>query len=159
MQRCIQQAISPNGVVLPPFWGCVMNMVERLFRAIIPFLFLVLFDSSMAYAQFCDSSSGLLQMPTAEMQDDGTVMITNNFLNRHAISPRGWGYDTFQYGLYVSLWERVEIGYVCTIFNDHWKNRQSREGVWMINQDRHFTGRVLLFREGDFGISWVPHQR
>lgn len=116
----------------------------------------LLLITTTSRAQFCDSSSGLLQMPTAEMQDDGTFMITNNWLNKHALPTSGWGYSTFQYGIYVSFWGRMEIGYVCTIFNDHWKNKQSREGVWMINQDRHFTGRVMLVQENEFGWNWVP---
>lgn len=110
----------------------------------------------ISYGQFADCSTGLLQMPTAEMQDDGTFMITNNFLNKHALPTSGWGYNTFQYGIYVSFWERLEIGYVCTIFNDYWKGKQSREGVWMINQDRHFVGRICLLKEGEFGLSWMP---
>lgn len=106
-------------------------------------------------AQFTDCSTGLLQMPTADMQDDGTFMITNNYVNQHMLSWK-WGYDTFQYGIYVSFWKRIEIGYVCTIFNDYWKGSQTRKGVWMINQDRHFVGRVCLLREGDFGLKWMP---
>lgn len=110
----------------------------------------------ISYGQFADCSTGLLQMPTAEMQDDGTFMLTNNFLNKHALASSEWDYNTFQYGVYVSFWGRVEIGYVCTLFNDYWKGRQTRKGVWMINQDRHFTGRVMLIRENEFGWNWVP---
>ena len=73
--------------------------------------------SVVTYGQFADCSTGLLQAPTAEMQPDGTFMITNNFLNRHSLPSSGWDYNTFQYGIYVSFWERIEIGYVCTIFN------------------------------------------
>lgn len=116
---------------------------------------ILLFASMTARAQFTDCSTGLLQMPTAEMQDDGTFMITNNYVNQHSLTPR-WGYDTFQYGICLSLWGRLEMGYVCTICNDHWKGKQTREGVWMINQDRHFTGRVCLLREEEFGLKWVP---
>ena len=111
-----------------------------------------------ARAQFTDCSTGLLQMPTADMQADGTVMITNNYLNKNALPKSGWNYDTFQYGIYVSFWNRVEIGYVCTIFNGKWDprpNKTYRQEI-MRNQDRHFTGRVALLREGDFGVSWLP---
>ena len=132
-----------------------MPFMSRFFRRLSLLLALSLCGAGVARAQFTDASTGLLQMPTAEMQQDGTFMITNNYLNKHAVSPRGWGYNTFQYGFAVSFWERIEIGYVCTIFNDHWKGRQSRSGVWMVNQDRHFTGRVLLLREGD-GFDWMP---
>lgn len=116
---------------------------------------LLLMGGAPVRAQFTDGSTGLLQMPTADMQDDGTFMITNNFLNQHATSTN-WSYDTFQYGIYVSFWGRVEIGYVCTLLNDYWKGRQTRKDVWMINQDRHFVGRVCLLRENEFGLKWMP---
>lgn len=122
---------------------------------VIAFLLMTVFTCR---AQFADCSTGLLQMPTADMQDDGTFMITNNFLNQHSISPRGWDYDTFQYGIYVSFWKRIEIGYVCTIFNGAWSpkpNKTWREEI-MRNQDRHFVGRVCLLQEGEFGKSWIP---
>jgi hypothetical protein len=112
-----------------------------------------------AHAQFADCSTGLLQMPTAEMQEDGTFMITNNFLNKHATATK-WNYHTFQYGFAVSFWGRVELGYVCTIFNGAWDPRPDEEKgrYWTImrNQDRHFTGRVRLLREGEFGLDWMP---
>ena len=88
-------------------------------------------------------------MPTAEMQEDGTFMITNNFLNKHATAQK-WNYHTFQYGFAVSFWGRVELGYVCTIFNGAWDPRPDKEKTErqriMRNQDRHFTGRVRLLR-------------
>ena len=134
-----------------------MRMLNRLrYLGAALFVAALMLCSSPVRAQFCDSGTGLLQMPTADMQDDGTFMITNNFLNKNALSPRGWGYDTFQYGICVSFWRRIEVGYVCTLFNDYWKGTQSRKGVWMINQDRHFIGRILLLREGEFGLKWMP---
>ena len=108
-------------------------------------------------AQFADCSTGLLQMPTADMQDDGTFMITNNFLNQHSTAAT-WNYDTFQYGFYVSFWGRMEVGYVCTIFNGAWdpdSNKSYRREI-IRNQDRHFVGRVCLLREGEFGLKWMP---
>ena len=111
-------------------------------------------------AQFADCSTGLLQMPTAEMQEDGTFMITNNFLNKHSLPTSGWNYNTFQYGVAVSFWGRVELGYVCTIFNGKWDPRPEEEKTErqriIINQDRHFSGRLCLLREGEFGFGWMP---
>ncbi len=130
----------------------------KTFKTIVKPLLVIVFalaSMSAAHAQFANCGTGLLQMPTADMQDDGTFMITNIFLNQHSTSTR-WNYDTFQYGFYVSFWGRMEIGYVCTIFNDYWQGSQSREGVWMINQDRHFTGRIRLLKEGEFGLKWMP---
>ena len=113
-----------------------------------------------AHAQFADCSTGLLQMPTAEMQEDGTFMITNNFLNKHSLATGEWNYNTFQYGVTVSFWGRVEMGYICTIINGKWdptpEDQKSYRQKIIRNQDRHFTGRVCLLREGDFGWDWLP---
>ena len=129
-----------------------------LLKKIIPAIAILLMTALPSRAQFADCSTGLLQMPTADMQDDGTFMITNNFLNQHALPTSGWNYDTFQYGIYVSFWGRLEIGYVCTIFNGAWDPRPDK--TWrqsiMRNQDRHFTGRVRLLKEGEFGLKWMP---
>lgn len=121
---------------------------------------LALLSAAPVRAQFTDGSTGLLQMPTAEMQADGTFMITNNFLNKHSLPTSGWCYNTFQYGICVSFWGRMEIGYVCTIFNGAWDPRPDEEKgrYWTImrNQDRHFTGRIMLIRENELGWDWVP---
>ena len=116
------------------------------------------FTGFCARAQFADCSTGLLQMPTAEIQEDGTFMITNNFLNKHSLSTGGWGYNTFQYGFYISFWKRMEIGYVCTIFNGAWDPRPNKSERQRIirNQDRHFTGRICLLHEGEFDLDWMP---
>ena len=131
-----------------------------MFRKTLLVIIVVLTSSYISRAQFADCSTGLLQMPTAEMQEDGTFFITNNFLNKHSLATSGWNYNTFQYGVAVSFWGRVELGYVCTIFNGAWDPRSEEETSHrykiMKNQDRHFTGRVCLLREGDFGLDWMP---
>ena len=124
-------------------------------RAVLIFL-LTCLSGWVARAQFADSSTGLLQMPTAEMQPDGTFMITNNYLNKHSLSSSGWGYDTFQYGLAITFWSRLELGYVCTIFDGKRKPNPSWRDKVMFNQDRHFTGRFQLLKEGEFGLKWMP---
>lgn len=112
--------------------------------------------AALAHAQFTDSSSGLLQMPTAEIEREGTFMITNNYLNRHSLSPVGWGYDTFAYGFNIAFWSRLEVGYVCTIFDGKRKPNPSDRDMIMFNQDRHFTGKFQILKEGEFGLKWMP---
>lgn len=135
-----------------------MKTIKTIVKPFLVIVF-VLASTGVARAQFTDCSTGLLQMPTADMQDDGTFMITNNFLNQHATASV-WNYDTFQYGFSVSFWGRLEVGYVCTIFNGAWDPRPAEEKgeYWTImrNQDRHFTGRIRLLREGEFGLNWIP---
>lgn len=135
-----------------------MRLLNKSYWLFVLAVMLFLVCAAPAQAQFTDSSTGLLQMPTAEMQDDGTFMITNNFINQHSLPTSGWNYNTFQYGFAVSFWGRIEVGYVCTIFNGAWDpnpNKTWREEI-MRNQDRHFTGRVRLLKEGEFGLNWMP---
>lgn len=109
--------------------------------------------------QFLDAASGLLQAPSAEMGEAGTVMFTANFLNQHA-TPPAWGYDTFNYGISIVFLPRLEIGYVPTLLhqeNHPYTNQNGKvEYYTLINQDQHFYVKVQLFREGEFGKSWVP---
>ena len=117
---------------------------------------LMLLFCSVARGQFWDSSTGLLQCPSAEMNRDGTFMITNNFVNKHSISDWYWGYHTFEYGFNITLWSRLEIGYVCVILDGKRKPNPTERDLIMINQDRHFTAKALILREGEFGVSWLP---
>ena len=110
-------------------------------------------------AQFLDATSGLLHMPSAEMGPAGTVMLTCNYLNRHA-TPPGWTYNTFNYGLSIVLLPRIEVGYVPTfIYQENFPgiNKAGEvEIVTLINQDRHFYAKIQLLQEGEFGQSWIP---
>ena len=117
---------------------------------------LMLLASFVSRGQFWDSSTGLLQSPSAEMNREGTFMITNNFMNKHSISEWYWGYHTFEYGFNINLWSRLEIGYVCVILDGKRKSNPTERDLIMFNQDRHFTAKVLLLREGEFGLSWMP---
>lgn len=111
-----------------------------------------------ARAQFLDSTTGLLQMPTAVMNREGTFMITTNYLNQHTLSPRNWNYNTFGYGFNVALWDRVEVAYTCVLMHGtSYYDTQPDVPVHWVNQDRHLSGKVLLLRDGEFGLSWMPN--
>lgn len=127
--------------------------MKKLYTIII----VLLASLSVADAQFLDGSSGLLQMPSAKMERDGTFMITNNYINKHSLPSSGWGYDTFGYALNVTFWSRMEVGYVCTIFDGKRRPNPSDRDLIMFNQDRHFTGKLLLLKDGDFGLEWLPN--
>lgn len=109
-----------------------------------------------AHAQFLDSTTGLLQMPTAVMNREGTFMITTNYLNQHTNSTF-WDYNSFGYGIDVALWNRVELAYVCTLMHGiSYYDTQPDVPVHWVNQDRHLSGKLLLVRDGEFGLSWIP---
>ena len=115
--------------------------------------------SFSAGAQFTDCSSGLLQMPSADMQEECTLMVTTNFLNKHMLPTDGWNYNTIGYGFDITFWSRLEITYSMTVFNGRWRPEDpstltERERI-ILNQDRHFNVKVQILKEGDFA-SWVP---
>lgn len=117
---------------------------------------LLLLSAISSRAQFLDSTTGLLQMPTAVMNREGTFMITTNYLNQHTNSTF-WGYNTFGYGLDVALWNRVELAYVCTLMHGtSYYITQPDVPVHWVNQDRHFSAKLLLLKEGDLGLEWLP---
>lgn len=78
--------------------------------------------------QFFDCSSGLLQTPTAEMNQSGTFMFTTNYLNKHTLpSSIYWDYNTFNYGINITFWSRLEIGYVMTLIDGSKKQGEVSE--------------------------------
>lgn len=113
-----------------------------------------------ARAQFTDSGTGLLSVPSAYMNQAGTFTITNNFLNEHYLPKAGWDYSTFSYGFGITFWSRLEVNYVCTLFWGDWSpHAQGPNGTYrekiMKNQDRHFSAKVLALKEGEIW-KWTP---
>ncbi len=107
--------------------------------------------------QFMDCASGLLQMPSAEMNQSGTFMITNNFMDSHTVPSEAWGYNTFGYGFDITFLKRLEVYYTCVLFDGKRKPNANERDKIMFNQDRHLGAKVLLLRAGDFGKSWFPN--
>jgi len=107
------------------------------------------------HSQTTTGVTGLLHMPNAEMQNDGTVMIGGNFLNKNNLpSDSWWGHDTYNYFINITFFSRVEISYICTLVkgknNGYWP-----ESTWgkFTNQDRHFAARFQAVKEGE----WWKH--
>lgn len=134
----------------------------RIFSLRLSLILCLLCLAVSSRAQYIDSMKGLLQMPSAEMEKEGTVMITNNFLSKWYLenpvqNEFYWGYNTFGYGFNITFWSRLEVGYICTIFNGDWSPyAASYRAKIMMNQDRHFAARGQLIRENDFGMKWLP---
>lgn len=109
--------------------------------------------------QFLDAASGLLQAPSAEMGEAGTVMFTANFLNQHA-TPPAWSYHTYNHGLSIVILPRLEIGFVPTYIYKENHPVMNEDGeleyLTLNNQDRRFYIKIQLLKEGDFGKAWIP---
>ena len=118
-------------------------MLRKLFIVICFMLF-----SLSVMAQFTYGTTGLLHMPTAEMQKDKTFMAGGSYLNKHA-TPDRWSYDTWNYYINITFFPWLEVAYTCTIFDE------MRGTIHMMNQDRNFSGRLRLWKEG-WWKEWMP---
>lgn len=82
-------------------------------RLILFLLFFVMIGA--VHAQFTYGTTGLLNMPTADMQRDKTFMFGGGFLEKHA-TPARWTYNTFNYYLDITIFPgwRYPIFVHCT---------------------------------------------
>ena len=107
-----------------------------------------------AVAQFTYGTTGLLHMPTADMQKDKTFMFGGGRLNKQA-TPTCWYYDTYNYYLNVTFLPWLEVGYTCTLFSAEHLGVDQYGYSGYTNQDRSFHGRLRLWKEG-WWKEWTP---
>ena len=113
------------------------------------------------HAQFSYGTTGLLNMPTADMQRDKTFMAGANLLDKHGTVPRWW-YDTWNYYINITIFPWLEAGYLCTGHKAVSTDYGNRSGYWVpstygrfINQDRSFHFRLRLWKES-WWKKWTP---
>lgn len=105
--------------------------------------------TSVLSAQLTYGVTGLLHAPSAEMQEDKTVMLGANFLNKE-ITPPTWYYHTYNYYLNVTFFPWLEVAYTCTLFKAEALGLGPYGYSGFTNQDRYFSVRVRLLKEGQF---------
>lgn len=103
----------------------------------------------MLSAQMTYGVTGLLHMPSAEMQRDKTVMLGGNFLNK-ALTPPKWYYGTYNYYLNVTIFPFLEVAYTCTLFTAEGLGYAKYGYSGFMNQDRYFSFRLRALKEGQF---------
>ena len=118
-------------------------------KRIIGIVFLLCLWLAPVKAQFTYGTTGLLHMPTADMQQDKTFMAGGGYLNKHA-TPDRWSYNTWNYYINITFFPWLELAYTCNIFDE-----RLGDTVYMINQDRNFSGRLRLWKEG-WWKKWTP---
>lgn len=107
-------------------------------------------------AQFTYGTTGLLNMPTADMQKDKTFMFGGGYLEKHASSGR-WFYDTWNYYVNITFFPWMEFSYTCVLHK-----AVPQESLWVpstygkfVNQDRNFHIRFRIWKEG-WWKWWTP---
>lgn len=89
--------------------------------------------------------TGLLNIPMADMQVDGTFMVGANYLPEQML-PDFWDYNSGNYFLNVTFLPCLEVGYRCTLM-------KLKTGKW--NQDRSVSLRIRPLKEGRYWPSVV----
>ena len=102
----------------------------KLRLKIIAFACLCAFFNQQLSAQLTYGTTGLLHMPSAEMQKDKTVMIGGNYFGSFTVFP--W----------------LEIIATFTLFNGESLGYKNEKGFF--NQDRYFGFRIRPIKEGQF---------
>lgn len=110
------------------------------------FLSLVLFFLTIsAKAQYSVGTTGLLNIPTADMQTDGLFMAGGNYLPQQMM-PEAWDYNTGNYFVNITFLPFVEVAYRCTLLRGEFKAGNK----WQ--QDRSVSLRLRPLKEG----RWWP---
>lgn len=116
-----------------------------------------------AHAQFTFGTTGLLHMPTAEMQKDKTLMAGWGWLDEHATPNRvgiGWADEpTMNYYFNITIFPWLEVGYDCTLMRGKYlaaihEVNPNFFKKWA-NQDRNFSVRLCAWEEGKWKW-WMP---
>lgn len=121
--------------------------------------FLLIGTIANVSAQSFYGTTGLLHMPTADMQRDKTFMFGANYLDKHPLSTywNNANYDhTYNYYLNVTFFPWLEIAYTCTLVKGV-KGAYWPEQTWgkFRNQDRNFSARLRVWKEG-WWKGWTP---
>ncbi|MEG1564606.1 MAG: YjbH domain-containing protein [Bacteroides sp.] len=106
-----------------------------------------------ARAQQYTGMTGLIQVPSAEMNEKSTARIGAHFLNK-AFSPssfrhNGKKYHTISHYLNLTPFSWIEMAYTCTFFRTQQKGS---ERVGFYQKDRYFSIKVRPLEEG----KWWP---
>ena len=130
-----------------------MNSFRRRFILSV-FWFLIL-GATNVNGQLSDGMTGLLHMPNAEMQRDGTLMVGGNYLSWRKVPfiRYSWfHYNTFNYYLNITFFKRLEVAYICTLNKGIPNSSYWPKLTWgkFRNQDRHFAAKFLVTEEGQW---------
>ena len=112
-------------------------------KRILSLVFILTFCFCKAAAQYSMGVTGLLNIPTADMQRDGTVMLGGNYLPKEML-PTHWDYNSGNYFVNATFFPWLELAYRCTLM------KVEETGKW--NQDRSVSIRLRPLKEG----KWWP---
>ena len=109
------------------------------------FIFLIIQIPLFSFSQPIDGATGLMKIPSADMQKDGTFIVGGNYLP-DAITPnKSFNYNTGNYFFNLTFLPFTEFTYRSTLLS--WNGNH--------NQDRSFGLRLRLIKESKLRPSLV----
>ena len=106
-------------------------------------------------AQQYTGTTGLIHVPSAEMNKEGDVRIGGHFINKHqtpdeVFSYQGEKYNTFSYYLSITPFSWMELGYTCTLLKQ--VHSPVYDGHGYEEKDRYFSLKLRPLKES----KWYP---
>lgn len=96
-----------------------------------------------AKAQYCMGTTGMLNTPTAEMQETGTFMMGGNYLPKE-MNP--FGYNSGNYFVNITFFSFLELNYRCTLLKSDYMTPKTK----FRQQDRSMSVRLRPLKEGKY---------
>lgn len=127
------------------------------------FLLLVL-GYSIGFAQQYTGMSGLIHVPSAEMDEEGSIRIGTHFLNKHFLPDKAFDldvsfptlnkgkYNTMDFYASITPFSWIEIGYTITLRKSNHSNTSSDHDISYCRKDQYFSLKVQPLKEG----KWWP---
>lgn len=103
------------------------------------------------FAQQYTGMSGLIHVPSAEMDKEGDARVGVHFMNRE-FSPNNFPYHTSTHYLSITPFSWVEIGYTCTIMKGMKVVGDDITDGGYSHKDRYFSLKIRPIKEG----GWWP---
>ena len=108
------------------------------------------------FSQYVYGTTGLLHMPTADMQRDKTFLFGASYLDV-AATPAHWNYHTFNYYINITIFPWLEIGYTCTLHKAEHGSTYFPPSVWgkYCNQGGCVYGKKGGGKNGLLRLYWA----
>ena len=98
-----------------------------------------------AQAQYMLGTTGMMNIPTADRQKPGTVMLGGNFLPKQ-VMPARFNYNTGNYFVSISFFSFLELAYRETLGKTDFMSSRPKYN----QQDRSYSIRLCVWKEGTY---------
>lgn len=96
-------------------------------------------------AQYMLGTTGMMNIPTADRQKPGTVMLGGNYLPKQMM-PARFDYNTGNYFVSISFFSFLELAYRETLIKGDYVSSKPKYN----QQDRSYSIRLCVWKEGKF---------